>query len=665
MVWLLKKLIKIIIFLTIVGLIVGLGVVFFLDPNDFRNQVNTALQDYTGQRLQVKGPIKWHLRPKAKLILQDIVLNEFVNEASTVLKIKEASIDFDGFSYFTKNLVITNLELNDVAVDWDLFQALKKGNPESKSIIKSLTIKNISILNSNQDKKYNWQLRNSTLTANNLAINANAEMTPIKIRGDLVNVSTEEVFNIDATLKANSKQHMLTLNPLKIIWNNTPIIGDASITQYENDIKITGSLSLDDTEIDSILKKLDPYYSNNQESKNINAKANYSYQVKEQILDLTNVDIKLTNGAINGNIKASLISPYQLEFALSADNIDFMPIYLLSNAFFPKSPNNDLISVDFAKNLTVNGKFTGSNLHFNHNLQIEQMNFSVVGQNGILQFNPITMNAYGTIHNITLNLDVINKDQPFFQLTEQADRVELEPWLNLIEQNQIISGNASIKASLEALGNNTDMLKQTVTGSVNMYIHDGILYDIDTTALMNFTTQAVSDIFNQISSTPNTDLRALAISKSGAWINSQQNNPNTKFEDFELKADIEQGISKKASIAMSSNAIELKATGGFNLLDNTLDFSGTLISKKEAPESAGFLAGYMKQTALPVLITGTIQKPIFGPNIQDYAVSIIALARKDLLNQAITKMVAVTPPNVKTSKTASDLFLDSLQSLSK
>lgn len=115
---------------------------------------------------------------------------------------------------------------------------------------------------------------------------------------------------------------------------------------------------------------------------------------------------------------------------------------------------------------------------------------------------------------------------------------------------------------------------------------------------------------------------------------------------------------------MDNSDIELKATGGFSLKDNSLNFKGTLVSKKDIVVDAGFLADYMKKTALPIFITGVMQKPIFGPNIQEYAVSIIALAKTDILNQAITKMVSVSPPNIKTSKTATELFLDSLQSLS-
>lgn len=665
MLWLLGKLIKIIIIVAILGLIAVLIAAFFVNPNNFKSQINNALQNHTGQSLKVTGPIQWTLRPQTKLHLQDVVLNKDDNQ-SIVLQAKDVTINFDVLSYLTNNLVINDLTLNDVTVDWDQIRTIKQNKPKYKSLIKTLSLKNVSLLSQNKANTINWQLKNSVLTANNLTFdNKISTMAPIKLQGDLVNTNTNAIFNIDTVLKADFTKHALILDPLKIMWNTTPVNGTATIIEYENDLAINGTLSLDNVEIDSILKKLDPYYSNKAESKTITAQTTYSYQLQGQVLDLTNLHLQINNGYVDGNLKISTNSPYQIEFALNSDNMDFSPILLLSKSMFTNSLSESLVPVDFIKNLTVNGKFTSSHLSLPNNLQLDQLNFNVVGQNGIMQVSPVLMVAYGSTHNMSLNIDVINKQQPFFQITEQADNVNLEPWLTMIKETEVINGTASIKASLEAMGNDVATLKQTLTGSINMYVNAGQLYDIDALALVNFTTQTVNDIFNQVAQSSAPDIRALAISKAAGWIDTQKNNPTTKFDSFELKADIDQGVSKKASIAMSNNVVELKGTGGFNINNNTLDFNATLTNKQDINTTIKVLAGYMKQATLPILITGSLQKPIFGPNIQEYAVNIINSAQQDLLTQAITKMVAVTPLNVKTSKTASDLFLDSLAGLSR
>ena len=215
------------------------------------------------------------------------------------------------------------------------------------------------------------------------------------------------------------------------------------------------------------------------------------------------------------------------------------------------------------------------------------------------------------------------------------------------------------------MGNDSESLKQTLTGDINTQVNNGVLYGINIDKLMSFTSQTVTDIFNEISKAPSTDVRNLAIKKASDWINTQQDVPKTKFSYLEIKASIEQGISKKASISMNNSTIDLKATGGFDLGNNTLNFNAVVLNNGGIATNIKPLDAYIKKAPLELLVTGTIQKPLYGPNIQGFAVNVLQLAKTDLTNQGISKMVAATPPNSKTSKTATELFVDSLSSLTR
>ncbi len=669
MLWILGKLIKIVIVLTILGLLGALAFVSFMDPNNYKKQIDQALQEHVGLPLKINGPVQWSLRPKTMLHLQQIVINKPGNETTTILEIKDASMHLDLFSYIKGDLLINDLELKDVNLDLAEIKQLPKVPVTHTSRIESLIVKNISINMPNNVEHLNWQLKNATLLAKNVVIGSGKDLPVINVTGDLINASrpSPTTLNLDTTIAIDAAKHLLTLDPLKLTWNNTPFLGDAKIERFDTEPVINGSLTMESTDINSVLKKLDPYYANNNQYQTQTMQANviYSFATKEQILDLSKMHLQIGAGTIDGNLKVSLTAPYQTEFTLTADGVDFVPVSALGKALFPSLPSQTFIPLDFIKDLTVNGKFAGTKLHLGNNVQIDQITLGIVGQGGIIQFAPLTVVANGGTHNMAINLDVINKQQPFLQVTEQADNVALEPWLKLVHENPIIDGTANIKASLEAMGNSVAELKQTLTGAVNVTVNDGTLYGFDADKLMGFTTQAVNDIFNEVSKSPSIDIRSLSIKRASDWINTQRDGPKTKFNSFELKADIDQGISKKASIAMNNNVMELKATGGFNLGDNTLNFDATIVNKTDVTTSFKSLSDYIKKTPLPVLITGTIDKPLYGPNIQAFAVNVVQLAQTQLLNQAISKMVAVTPPNGKTSKTATDLFLDSLQSLTK
>jgi len=667
MFWLLGKLIKIVIILAILGSIGGLIFIYFMNPNNYKQQINQALQNYSGLPLKVNGAVQWSLRPKAMLHLQELAINKPGDEKTPILEIKDASMHFDLFSYIKGDLIVNDLNLSDVTVDLAAVKLLPRAPTIHKCLIQTLTVKNISVAMTNPVDQLDWQLKNATLTAKNVVFSNGGNLPAINLTGDLVSVDHHATLNLDTTIALEISKHILSLDPLKLTWNGTPFQGNAKIEQYDTDPIINGTLTLDATDVSGILKKLDPYYAgtNQGQTHSMQAQITYSFATKEQILDLSNVHFQMDTGAIDGNLKISIASPHQAEFTLTADNIDFVPLSILGKALFPSPPTQTMIPVDFVKNLTVNGKFVGTKLHFGNNMQIDQITLGVAGQSGVIQFAPLTVVAYGGTHNMALNLDVINKQQPFLQLTEQAENIALQPWLKLIHETGIISGTANIKASLEAMGNDVTSLKQTLTGAVNLSVNDGTLYGFNADKLMSFTTQTVNDIFNQVSKSPSTDLRSLAIKRGSDWIRTQQDGPQTKFDYFELKADIDQGISKKASIAMNDNVMELKAAGGFDLSNNTLNFNATIVNKLDVTTDVKSLATYIKKTPLEVLITGTVDKPLYGPNIQAFVVNIVQSAQTDLFNQAVAKMVAATPPNGKTSKTATDLFMDSLQSLTK
>lgn len=653
--------------MAILGLLGGLAFISFMDPNNYKKQINQALQDYSGLPLKINGAVQWSLKPKTMLRMQDIALSKPNEEATQILEIKDASMHFDLFSYIKGDLLINDLELKDVNLDLSEIKKFPKTPITNKYVIQSFVVKNISINMQNRLDNLNWQLKNATLTAKNVVISEGKNFPAFNVTGDLINAGHHATLNLDTTATLDAAKHLLTLDPLKLTWNSTPFLGSAKIEQYDTDPVISGTLGMDATDVGGALKRIDPYYAEGNQNQTHTMQGNvaYSFATKEQILDLSKIHFQMDSGAIDGNLKVSLTAPYQTEFTLSAENIDFVPLSILGKALFPTPPSETLFPIELLKTLTVNGKLAGTNLHLGNNTQIDQVTLGIIGQAGVIQFAPLAIVAYGGTHNMALNLDVINKQQPFLQLTEQADGIALEPWLKLIHEDGIISGTANIKASLEAMGNDVAALKQTMTGVVNVTVKDGTLSGFDADKLMSFTTQTVNDIFNEISKSPSTDLRSLAIKKAGDWITTQQDGPKTKFNFFELKADIDQGISKKASITMNDNVIELKATGSFNLGDNTLNFDANIANKADVTTNVKSLAAYIKKTPLAVLITGTIEKPLYGPNIQGYAVNIIQLAQTDLLNQAISKMVAATPPNIKTSKTASDLFIDSLQSLTK
>lgn len=665
----LGKLFKLLFLLILIGLIAATGFVYFIGANHFKPHIVQAIRTYTGLPLEINGEMDWVLRPKTTLHMQDVALPGSTSDDKTpALQIKDVTLTVDVVSLMKGNPKITNLTFNNVLANWaKLKPLLNNASTSGKPFnVSDFELKNGSIALQDPTDHLNWLLQNATLTGANLMLNSGQSLPAMQIKGDLINIDRNIQYQIDSSFQFDPDKHELVLDPLKMTWNATSMQGSAHIQQFDTDPIISGNISLLPTDVGALLKKMDPYFANSdvQIAHTLQMQTDYSYATKDQVLDLTKLNLQIDKGMMSGALKVGFTSPYHAEFSLSAQNFDLAPLSLLGSAFFPSLHKLNSLPTDFIKELAVKGKFAGTELNYDNVISIDQIQMEVNGQNGVMQFTPVVINAYGGTHAIALNIDV-TKDQPTYQLTEQADKIDAGPLLKVIHKADLIGGAASLKMALQASGIDLNTIRQTLNGNISLYVNNGVLYGVDTNKLMQFTDKTVLDIFNELSTSPAANLNVLAIKRSSNWIETQANKPQSKFSNLVFTAEITQGASKKASLAMNNNVIDLRGTGSFTLSDLTLNFDTTMMNRADIDTEVKILSNYMKQSPLNMSITGTIIKPVFGPNVQTFVMNVLTSTKTDLLNQAISKMVAVTPPNTKTDKTATELFLGSLQSLAK
>lgn len=665
------KLFKLVVWVVILGLIAGVGAIFFINPNTFKPEITKKIQAYTGLPLEINGPIEWSIKPEASIHIQQLIVPTSAEDKTPLVEIKDATVFFDLLSLISGNLIINDLSLNNVTLDYSVAKSFLADakNAGKKFTIQTLKVKNASIKLQDASNNLNWKLQNISINAKNVVVNSGQPMPDINLQGDLINLTNNATYTIDTAIKVDTVKHSISLDPLAITWNGTPLKGSASIDQYNSEPVLNGKIVMDDTDVGEVLKKLDPYFANNeyQVAHDMQMQLDYSYAIKDQVLDMSKFNFQVDKGAISGNMKLGFKQPYQAEFAVTADNLDIAPVALIGSAIFPSIRTFNVVPTDLLQNVVVNGKFSGTQITYGSDFQFDQVHMEIKGTDGIIQFNPVIIGAYGGTHNISLNIDVINKDLPFFQFNDQADKVSIDRWMQLLRQKAVLSGTASMKVSLEASGVDTLGIQQTLTGGINFMVNDGTLYGVDADKLMQFANQTVVKVFSEASSMQKEqakdNLTNIVVKNSSNWISTQENSPITKFNTFALNAEINLGVSNKSSINMTTNTIELKGNGNFSLVDGTLHFDTTLENKQDPAIDLKTLASFMKKEPLAMSIDGTFAKPVFGPSVQTYVLNVLKLAQTDITNVAISKMVASTPPNAKTEKTATELFLNSLQSL--
>lgn len=672
MAWILGKIIKVVLILAFAATLVAVAVVMFINPNDFKEEITNALHSYTGQEFTIKGNVQWTLRPDVAIYIENIDVNKNSN-------IKQIAIYIDPWSIFADTLVIENLQISQASLNIDLAslrtpettkQASEQNKPRNNTRkhanIKRTDIQEATILITDKDNGINWELKNINLDFNNLVINGANKFAPFALQGQLIDLEHKQSFTIDTTVDLGLQDHTVDLDPIRITWNDITFTGNMEILQYASQPMIDAKLNLEGAETAELLQHLDPYYQqlNPSENHTLGLDIAFKYYSQGKILDVSTLDLKIDEGALNGLFKLSFAPPYQANFELMANDMNFEPIMSITRRMFPQTPAGHSMAYNLIKNVSMSGKFIGKNLLLSSNFQLDQISLQAVVQDQKAQISPITFGAFGSLHNMTLYIDM-SDDLPFVQITEQADNVDFGRLISLFGLPETVTGTAALKANLEATGKDMTSIANSLTGGINMTLRNGKYYGLNLDELANFEINLIKDTFNKLASGQISNLKSYLTDQSSKWIDTQRQNPYTEFKNADFKAKFNVGVSKDSSISIITKDYTLKANGSIDFVQDELNFVAKITSNREPKIEIVKLAKYLQDTPFTMTITGSPTKPIYGPEIRKYTTTSIELLLKAAMETATTKMVEATPPNQKTTQTANELFVNSLQVLKR
>lgn len=681
MVWLLGKIIKVVLILAIAVALIAVAVIMFVNPNDFKEEITRALKSYTGQEFVINGNIQWTLKPEVALYIENVDINNDSN-------IQQIVIFLDPFSLFANTLLIENLQINQATFTIDLASLRsstddnttpvsanntnqhskphKQISKTKKTNIKNTDIKEAKILINDKENNISWELRNLNIDLKNLVLNGTNNFAPFVLQGELLDLVHKQNFLIDTTVHLGFQDHTLDLNPFSITWNGVTFTGNLDVSEYNTRPILSSKLNLEGAETAEFLQHLDPYYNqlNPSEDHTLGLDIEFKYHTHGKILDVTTFSLKIDEGAFSGIYKLSFDAPYQANFELMANDMNFEPIISIARSLFPTTPAEDSLAYTLVKNVTMSGKFIGKNLVLSSNFQLDQISFQSIIQDHKIQISPITFGAFGSLHNMSLYIDM-SDDVPFVQITEQADNVDFGKLITLFGSPEVLSGTASIKANLEATGNNLNTLMSSLTGGLNMSLRNGRYYGLNLDELANFEINLIKSTFKKLASGEINDLNSYLTDQSSKWIDTQRNNPYTEFTSADFKVKFNVGVSKDSSISLITKDYSLKATGSLNFAQDNINLIAQIKSNREPKIEIVKLAKYLQETPFTMSITGSPTKPIYGPDIRKYTTTSIELLLQAAMETATTKMVEATPPNQKTDKSANELFVNSLQVLKR
>lgn len=490
-----------------------------------------------------------------------------------------------------------------------------------------------------------------TIRANDIALDGNVSgrafkggAVPIKMRGDVT---------VDlAANRASMEKASVRFAELDVAGNLDTRFAPGQL-QYDGTLNIT---PFDARRLASRLGIPLPKTGNANSLTAIGGKANISGNARS--LKATSMAMKLDRSAINGDISVLDFASLALAFNVDVDAInldDYLPPSAKGNAATPGAAAAAL-PVDLVRSLNLDGQLRIGTLTVS-GIKMSKVVVTANAKNGVLKLSPLGAALYQGRYDGNVTMDA-SGSAPRITLDETIKGVQIGALLKDVRGDSPITGATDLRATLSAIGGNTDSLKRTVDGNLSFAVRDGTLERIDMVNSM-CSTLATLD-FDKLNKT------TIAAGLIGLLLNSTQKKSSadagsssgerTEFTDLTGTARITKGIARNDDLAMSSPIVRVRGAGTVDLPRDQLDYR----AEAELVQScAGIgkrdLAGQM----IPVTITGPITDPKVQPQIPTGLIN--ALRKRRPAEQAPPQPAAETAPAAQAPLTVEQLLNPSTQ----
>ena len=241
---------------------------------------------------------------------------------------------------------------------------------------------------------------------------------------------------------------------------------------------------------------------------------------------------------------------------------------------------------------------------------VQNVNMALSGSKGIFKLDPFTMDLYQgrIVSDATLN---VQKKTPNGSFKVKTDGVQVGPFIQDVSQKEFLEGALNADVKLTFQGDELDIIKQNLNGQGELNFKDGAIVGVDLAGMVR-NAKANLGLGEKITEKPRTD-----------------------FTELKAPFTITQGLFNTSGITMMSPLIRLLVLGRADLVNETLDFKvqpkfvATLKGQGDTKERSGL--------TVPVLVTGTFDKPKFRPDMEALLKTSIPQAKE--INEGIKDLI--------------------------
>ena len=576
------KLIKIVLGLVALLVVAIIVIPMVIDPNDYREQIQTEVKNSTGRDLTIGGDLKLSVFPWIGIEINQVALSNAKGfKAPEFAKIELAEVKVKLLPLLSKQVEVStvvlkglqlNLEKNKSGqTNWD---DLAQGKGQSAETAKSegdsggAAIAGLAI--------GGLQVEQARLSWNDASTGEQYLISDFDLRTD--SLKFDQPMQVKMGLTLDSEKPKVTAR--------VELNGDLVIAKSMQSIQFKGmQLVLDSAgePIPNGALKLELFS---------NVAADMS---GEGSLALNDLKIQFDDTTFNGKASVSNFAKPAIRFNLAGDtlNVDrYLPKTADGEAQKAPSPTEAtagaaLIPVDTLRSLNIVGDISIQHVIFN-GLKADGVKLDVDARNGILKSNQEVSSFYQGAYSGKTTVDARN-NTPVINVVESMKNIQIQPMLKDLSGESIISGTANINADVNTRGNTIDAFKSNLNGKAGFSFTDGAVNGINVAAKLREAQAMLKGQTAPASSEPN----------------------KTDFSEIKGTATITNGLVQNNDLIANSPLLRVTGKGNAHLVSEKIDYAVTakLVGSLEGQSAQD--AEDMRKLSIPILVSGTFAQPSY------------------------------------------------------
>lgn len=652
----------------VIVLVVIAGVVLpmVIDPNDYKEEISTAVFEETGRELTIGGEIKWTVFPSVGLELSEVKLGNrsgFGDEP--MLDIGNVGVSVKLFPLFSKKLEVGEVSLSDASIklrrkangqtNWeDLSSAPTETETTSPGgmDLGSFIVSGIEINNANvtlEDVDQITELKGFDLQASNIELGRpfdlkggfSMSLPEQQLAGDVKfgglvqssangtrygveqlelsfkglkgpsgdNVALELTITANADIDLENDQ--ATLSDFVLQLHDLVVAGDLNVTSVMNDPEFTGQLKVNEFNPKSLMKALGlevPPTSNADALTRL--QADMSFAGSANNANMRELTVKFDESTFKGNLKINDFTQPRLAFDFQIDSLN-VDDYLPESAEGTGGETDEAdLTVETFRGFTGGGDFRIGELVV-AGMKATEVSMTMSSNGNGIRFFPVNAQFYDGQHEGEIKIDA-SGSRPILIADLGMTGVQAEGLLNDLTGSARLLGTGDFFLKVNTDLTNSRSILEALNGDIGMSVVDGAIVGIDVTKTLG----TVNSLLGKQKETEG---------KGGQ-------DQKTEFAELGMTGVFNQGIMTSDDLMMLSPILSVTGEGSFNLVEESIDYLlNPVLTGETGVQSLDGLSG----TTIPIRLTGNLYEPDFKVDIAAALIS----SQKELIDQKTNEIL--------------------------